>query len=69
MTVHDYLKTLPQDIYESALYYASEENNNLDIPVEDLETAVSGAFIWTNTIEGHKYWRDISKGDYKKYYW
>lgn len=64
------VKNLPQEIRELWLLRAREQGNDtvdLDEAVVDDDKYSSG-FVWKKSKEGHKFWYQIYKGNFKPYY-
>ena len=53
-TIGEYLQLLDEPHKSLALGYTSTETASMY--VYDLPTAISGAFQWVSTKEGHEYW-------------
>lgn len=59
-TIKDWLEELPEGIKEKALlnYKASPQNKEKEV-VGSLSAAISGAFVWIDTPEGHEFWENL----------
>ena len=62
-TIKEWLETLEEP-------YRTQALNNLDSDTEDdivlnLYTALSCAFVWESTLEGHGYWAKLSYTNYE----
>lgn len=65
-TIHEWLKELPQDIYDKAKLYEPVKLVSWYKKVESLRSAIGLAFDWQVTDEGFHYWDFVAYGNYEK---
>jgi hypothetical protein len=63
-TIKEWLKQLPQDIYDRALAYEPTNMGSWDEKVDSLCSAIALAFDWQETDEGFNYWDFAADGNY-----
>lgn len=56
-TIEYYLKQLPKEVSEKALANTSDER--LTLLSKGVSDALSLAFSWDRSKEGHEYWSDV----------
>jgi hypothetical protein len=56
-TIKKYLGKLPEPYRTQAIENSKDWSNKLE--VESLSQAISNAFIWNNTPQGHNYWENF----------
>jgi hypothetical protein len=61
-TTKEWIDTLPQDIKEMA--YSHTDNFSTKLLKSTLSEAISGAFLWDGTDEGHEFWHLVSEGKF-----
>lgn len=61
-TIREWLNDLPEDIRVRAFRNAKPEL--IELEKSNLERALSGAFVWSDTIEGHEFWDLVSQCRY-----
>lgn len=59
-TVLEYLQELPDGYRERAIKNCTSERIRSDI-ASDLNDAIYGAFMWSNQVEGFRFWSDVAK--------
>lgn len=59
ITIKEWLLRLPSPYKERALLNLLP--SEADKPIKSLKWALASAFIWGETPEGGRYWRDFSK--------
>ena len=70
-TVREWIQVLPKDIYDKYInnlnsYKKNASTTYLDSVCNSLNTAISGAFDWTDSPENHNYWSEVSRNTYPK---
>lgn len=65
-TRKDWFQRLPQELCDKAVFNTLSQNgvDTLNRRCDDFDEAINGGFCWSDTIEGHEYWSNIS--DYKE---
>lgn len=58
VTMEDQLKRLPEPYRSLALAYAKRDEV-LDVQKGEVNSAVSGMYIWDSTAEGHDFWKSV----------
>lgn len=65
-TIKEWLEELPTEIKEKAFYNVHRltvfPNIILEFKEGSIKDAISSAFIWECTDEGHEYWESIYNG-------
>ena len=67
-TIGGWINLLPEDIREKALQCAMADDDGdqeafevgLRVRAIDMAQALSRAFVWADTKDGHKYWHDVA---------
>jgi hypothetical protein len=58
-TVKQWLEELPEEIRDQAISNTKPTLLEQDAIAESLREAISGAFIWDDSPQGHKYWEEV----------
>lgn len=61
-TIKQWFETLDEPYKSQAI--ACTDADRLHIECESLYSAVSGAFTWGNTEQGHMYWSSVADGNH-----
>lgn len=75
-TIRTWLLELPKEISDKAIANAMKHNHQTDVRTRrvfidtvtkmSLKAAINGSFLFNETPEGGKYWKNITKGIYPK---
>lgn len=61
------IKNIPLEIIVLALEEQEKQQGKIDIRILQ-NKGILGAFTWSETEQGHKFWDEIDSGNYDKFY-